>query len=151
MKRWIGLLTIATMLVGSIGCSMCCGPYDYDYPTFGGKHQRVNPSYGRVGSIFSDPLASFGDASADSNLKAPPEPRSSTIDDDDLDLDQRLRDEIDNDDELQRELDDLKNLKDIDDLEGIDPMESTLPGEDAEAEKTTSTQNRLRGVQSSWR
>ena len=50
------------------GCSMCCGPYDYDYPSFGGAVQRSNPTWGRVGSVYSDP-GPFGGPGADSNLK----------------------------------------------------------------------------------
>ena len=50
------------------GCSMCSGPYDYDYPSFGGAVQRANANWGRVGSVYSDPGA-FGGPSADSNLK----------------------------------------------------------------------------------
>lgn len=42
-------------VAGAVGCSMCCGPYDYDYPMFQSSYQRVDPVYGRVGSIFSDP------------------------------------------------------------------------------------------------
>lgn len=50
------------------GCSMCCGPYDYDYPSFGGAVQRSHPSWGRVGSVYSDP-GPFGGPGADSNLQ----------------------------------------------------------------------------------
>lgn len=50
------------------GCSMCSGPFDYDYPSFGGSVQRANANWGRVGSVYSDPGA-FGGPSADSNLK----------------------------------------------------------------------------------
>ena len=42
------------------GCSMCCGDFDYHYPTRGGVYQRTNPEYGRVGSIYSDPMADPG-------------------------------------------------------------------------------------------
>lgn len=54
-----GLLLAAGLLLGS-GCSMCCGVSDYDYPTYGGLVQRQDSSYGRVGSIFSDPNAPTG-------------------------------------------------------------------------------------------
>ena len=60
---WAG--TIALLCTG---CSMCSGPYDYDYPNFGGAVQRSNANWGRVGSVFSDP-GPFGGPSADSNLK----------------------------------------------------------------------------------
>ena len=60
MKRYIttGLCLIALTATG--GCSMCCGVFDYDYPTFGGRHERVDRQWGRVGSIYSDP--NFGAA-----------------------------------------------------------------------------------------
>lgn len=63
------LLTIALPVAATTaGCAMCCGPYDYHYPTYGGRIQRVDPEYGRVGSVFSDPnLAGTGPV-ADSNL-----------------------------------------------------------------------------------
>lgn len=51
-------------IIGSVllsnGCSMCCGVYDYDYPTYGGLVQRSDASHGRVGSVFSDPNAPVG-------------------------------------------------------------------------------------------
>lgn len=50
---------------------MCCGPYDYHYPGFGGRIQRADPEYGRVGSVFSDPhMAGMGPL-ADSNIVEP--------------------------------------------------------------------------------
>ena len=61
---------------------MCCGPYDYDYPTFGGKHERVDRAYGRVGSVFSDPQAVYGGESADSNREIPEPLRKSNADKD---------------------------------------------------------------------
>ena len=122
---------------------MCCGPYDFDYPTYGGIHQRANPSQGRVGSVFSDPLYVATGPSADSNLKEHAEPRrplDQTEDDDDFDradedLDDDLEglddlDEID-DKKLDQEIDDLdRELKELDlendmddDLESIEPLE----------------------------
>jgi hypothetical protein len=80
MKRSIVILAIATATLSTFGCSMCCGPYDFDYPNFGGKHERVDPSYGRVGSIFSDPNANFDGDSPDSNLEPQPERRIKTGD-----------------------------------------------------------------------
>jgi len=73
-----------TVALGLVGCSTCSGPNDYDYPTFGGKHIRSDRSFGRVGSILSDPITSLTGPSADSNLKAPPEPVVSAPDEDDL-------------------------------------------------------------------
>jgi len=90
-----------------IGCSMCCGPYDFDYPTYGGIHHRSNPTFGRVGSPFSDPNTVVGGPSADSNLKPHPEPQGVQ----DLDLDEPLE----GDDDLDRVEEDLD-----DDLEGLD-------------------------------
>lgn len=52
-------ILLSGLLLGS-GCSMCCGVYDYDYPTYGGLIQRSDRSHGRVGSIFSDPNAPLG-------------------------------------------------------------------------------------------
>jgi hypothetical protein len=60
---------------------MCCGPYDYDYPTYGGKHERIDRTYGRVGSLFSDPQASYDGELADSNWKSPDSKRNSESDD----------------------------------------------------------------------
>lgn len=87
---------------------MCCGPYDFDYPTYGGIHHRSNPSYGRLGSTFSDPNYAGGGPSADSNLKPHPEPKV----DRDLGLDD---DSFEDDDDLERADEDLD-----DDLEGLD-------------------------------
>ncbi|MEM9941117.1 MAG: hypothetical protein AAF939_05970 [Planctomycetota bacterium] len=102
MNLLFKIFTVVVLCLSAVGCSMCCGPYDYDYPTFGGKHERVNANWGRVGSIFSDPLASISGPSADSNLKDPPEAgksRSFDFNDDNDELD-RLREK------LQKELND---------------------------------------------
>ena len=64
------LLALSMFAITLTGCSMCCGPYDYHYPTYGGRLQRANPTWGRVGSVLSDPYAAMG-PSADSNLTAP--------------------------------------------------------------------------------
>lgn len=76
MKNWIAFIAVVSVSLGSIGCTTCCSPHDYDYPTFGGKHPRVDPSYGRVGSIFSDPNATMSGPDADSNLTPMTEQRS---------------------------------------------------------------------------
>ena len=75
------LAAIAITAVFFSGCAMCCGPYDYHYPTFGGIVQRADPVWGRVGSPYSDP-GQFGGPSADYNL-APQEynPTKSDFDD----------------------------------------------------------------------
>ena len=72
MKRSILIIFVTTLSVGSLGCSMCCGPFDHDYPVYGGKFERVDSSYGRVGSIFSDPNAPDKGLSPDSNLEPQP-------------------------------------------------------------------------------
>jgi len=94
--------------ISFIGCSMCCGPYDFDYPTYGGIHHRSNPSYGRVGSPFSDPNWAGSGPSADSNLDPHPEPQVEQ----DLDTDDEP---LEGDDDLERVDEDLD-----DDLEGLD-------------------------------
>jgi hypothetical protein len=135
---------------------MCCGPYDFDYPVAGGIHQRANPAYGRVGSIFSDPNAIVSGDSADSNLKDPPPPsydepetKSSSGD-----AERELE-------ELNRELEEERRNRlrdDTDDLELIEPdiedpdMELDVPGS-ADDDSTASERLRprpLRGNQQ-WR
>jgi hypothetical protein len=118
---------------------MCCGPYDFDYPTYGGIHHRSNPSFGRLGSTFSDPNFAGGGPSADSNLKPHPEPKGDRdlgLDDEslegDLDLD-RVDEDLDDDlegldddlEELDRRLEELDQPeKDLDtELESIEPLE----------------------------
>jgi hypothetical protein len=82
MKNWIAIITVFSLTLGAVGCSTCCTPYDYDYPHFGGKYTRADASYGRVGSIFSDPNASATGPSADSNLTPMTEQRSKMLQDD---------------------------------------------------------------------
>ena len=142
----IALIAIAFVLTLT-GCSMCCGPFDYDYPTFGGKHLRGNRSHGRVGSVLSDPLTTLSGPNADSNLTPPPEPLESPSndeEDDDLLEDDLLDDSLDGDDSLdddllRDELDAIENnleriepepLRDSDDLrvpekDGDDSMASS--------------------------
>jgi hypothetical protein len=96
---------------------MCCGPYDYDYPSIGGKHQRADQSYGRVGSLFSDPYASPEGGTADSNLK-PPKPKGNRGLDDDSNEAQELRDR------LNKELEERKKSE---------PQSSPSPDDSKEA------------------
>lgn len=156
MNRWINLLFVTLICVSMFGCSMCCGPYDFDYPTFGGKYQRTNPSYGRVGSVFSDPNANAYGPSADSNLsvsglqrEAPDPLDDEEPQDPDLldDPDMSEPDELDSGfdesiDDLERELDELDKP-------------STLPEPNVEPdadETTASRMNRKRPTRSSaWR
>ena len=111
MKNQIAFLIAALFCFLSTGCSMCCGPHDYDYPDFGGKHPRQDRQHGRVGSILSDPLAPrAGGASADSNLLAPPPLRSSEPT------------EATEDPERDEDMDDIR--RDLEDLEDITPLDS---------------------------
>ena len=148
MQRLTILFILTVLPITFIGCSMCCGTNDFDYPTYGGIHQRADPARGRVGSILSDPFANFAGPSADSNLEPYPEPRSgrdtSDFDeDDDLDLD---REEEDLDDDLENLEDDLE--RDLErelerDLESIDPLDDDEP-ELNSAKKDTTTARRQR-------
>ena len=119
MKNQITFLIAALFCFLSTGCSMCCGPYDYDYPDFGGKHQRADRQHGRVGSILSDPLAPrAGGASSDSNLLPPPllrsmEPREL---DDDSDRDDDM-------DDMRRDFDDLEDITPLDDGEDLPSLD----------------------------
>ncbi len=140
MKNLVCMTTF--LLVFASGCSMCCGPFDYDYPTFGGKHQRTDRSYGRVGSALSDPSRTLFGPSADSNLTPPAEPNSASPDEDDdetIDLDSLDDSEMDNDVESK--------LKELDrELEGIEPLrngDSTDPPE-ADVDDNPTASNRWR-------
>lgn len=53
MKRFLTALLICSPLATLAGCAMCCSPFDYSYPTFGGKWQRTDREHGRVGSVFT--------------------------------------------------------------------------------------------------
>ncbi len=132
MTRQVYILTLTMMTLSFVGCSMCCGPFDFDYPTYGGIHQRSDPSYGRVGSVFSDPNAVASGPSSDSNLKPHPEPkdqRDLEVDDDPLErADEDLDDDLEGLDEdleeLDRKLDELDDVdQPRDDLESIEPLE----------------------------
>lgn len=46
-------MLISLPLASLAGCAMCCSPFDYSYPTYGGKWQRVDREHGRVGSVFT--------------------------------------------------------------------------------------------------
>lgn len=153
MKRWIAYIAILTLALGTtIGCSSCQNPNDFDYPNFGGIHPRANPSYGRVGSTFSDPNADSFGPSADSNLKAPEPPRANIssdtdIDDEpDLDLEAELE-ELENELQLERSREEIEPM--------LNPPESleTLPEpEDDGPTASRSWENRpLRPSQSNWR
>ena len=103
---------------------MCCGPHDFDYVTFGGKHQRSNPSWGRVGSVFSDPGSLPPGPAADSNLTAAKDKRRDSSDETDdtflEDLDEELNN-IDMLEEMDRELEELNKPKSDPDKTSIEP------------------------------
>jgi hypothetical protein len=42
------------------GCSICAPGFIDDYATVGGKWNRSDPTHGRVGSPFSDPVSGIG-------------------------------------------------------------------------------------------
>ena len=54
MIRTSAIVLLSIVSVCGLGCAMCCGPDMYTYPTYGGRVQRSDPEYGRVGSIYSD-------------------------------------------------------------------------------------------------
>lgn len=57
MRISASFIIFASMLAAS-GCAIGNPGYLDDYATVGGKWQRSDPTYGRVGSVFSDPDAS---------------------------------------------------------------------------------------------
>ena len=48
---FFGLLAL---LSSSLGCAMCCSPDDPNYGAYGGRWQRHDQAYGRVGSAFDE-------------------------------------------------------------------------------------------------
>ncbi len=135
----LGLLGTAALLY--TGCSMCCGPFDYHYPVFGGAVQRTDPVHGRVGSIYSDP-GPFGGPPADSNL-APQESEAKTDDLESLQLDD------DSDLEMPEELFNEKP----DDTDVLPPPDLQRPGpdEDTNSVRRLRTQSWQRGYRQQWR
>ena len=135
---------------------MCCGPFDYDYPTFGGKHPRANRSHGRVGSILSDPITTLTGPSADSNLTEPPEPLAVDAGETDIDLEDNDLDEDNEDifgesdsdedlklDSLEEELERIEPLKSDDATEKLD-IEAKSTEAEAADDSTASTRWRPR-------
>lgn len=53
MNRFLAMILICSPLAALAGCAMCCAPFDYAYPTYGGKWQRTDREHGRVGSLFT--------------------------------------------------------------------------------------------------
>jgi len=123
---------------------MCCGPFDYDYPTFSGKHLRADRSHGRVGSVLSDPFRTLTGPVADSNLTPPPEPNDPEEDADTLDLD-----DLDDLDDLETDSDVEAKMKELEkELEGIEPLRDSEaidnPGEDVSGDGNSTASNRWR-------
>ena len=52
MNRYLLHCLLIASLAALSGCAMCAGPFDHNYPAFGGAWQRSDPVNGRVGSIF---------------------------------------------------------------------------------------------------
>lgn len=74
MNRRSSLIPVALAAVCLSGCAMCCGPDMYTYPTHGGRIQRSDLEYGRVGSIYSDPVLDSGVTSAVPTQTSPTTP-----------------------------------------------------------------------------
>ena len=55
IMKTLSLFLKSVLAIGMSGCAACCNPYDFDYPAFGGKWERVDRQQGRVGSAFYDP------------------------------------------------------------------------------------------------
>ena len=141
MKNQIPL-AIAALVCFLTGCSICCGPHDYDYPDFGGKHQRQDRRHGRVGSILSDPLAPrAGGASADSNLLAPPPLKSLEPVEEDF-----VPDRDDEVDDIKHDLEDITPLdsdgEDLPPLDEIDELDGSNTRRSPVNKKTRRIRNR---------
>lgn len=48
----IALCGLLLLCVAHTGCSLCCTPWDYAYPTYGSLTPRDDQFEGRVGSMF---------------------------------------------------------------------------------------------------
>lgn len=129
-------LIVLVLTLSTTGCSMCCGPFDYDYPAFGGKQLRANRSHGRVGSILSDPITTLRGSSADSNLTEHPLPVESASDeDDDLYDDEILDEDLDTDD----------GDSGLEELEGIEPLRTEeAPGTQGGTSEDSTASSRWR-------
>ncbi len=53
MKKLLAVIAIASLVPLFSGCAICCGTYDYAYPSYGGKWDRGDRFHGRVGSNLS--------------------------------------------------------------------------------------------------
>lgn len=76
MVRRLFSLALLSLVTASLGCAVCCGPDDPNYAAYGGRWQRHDLSYGRVGSAFAeagyDALAP-GDMLPEDDVPAEPE------------------------------------------------------------------------------
>ena len=152
MKNRIAFIILAAVTIGTTGCSMCCGPYDYDYPAFGGLNPRVDQRNGRLGSVFSDPNAMVVGDSADSNLTPPPEPKSSTIDEmgDEDDPEEELR-KIEKDLERQRQKNKLNREDDPLDPESLESLPEPDTNTDNNGTASRLWRNRPLRSKQTWR
>ncbi len=53
MKRFLAVLLMG-LTGAAAGCAMCSSCDDYNYSAQGGRWQRADPVFGRVGSAFTD-------------------------------------------------------------------------------------------------
>lgn len=83
---------LALLLVCELGCVVCDGPQDYQYPAYGGTRDRLDRTTGRVGSII-DTAADQGlfQGTPQSAAEPVPEPPLSPWDPDDIDADEMRR------------------------------------------------------------
>ncbi len=72
-------LVASLIIAGTFGCSICCGPDDYNYGAYGGLHTRSDMQHGRVGSVFSDPNGSAIKLTPYTEFSEPVEPSSEKL------------------------------------------------------------------------
>ena len=53
MKNLLLFVSLVAIIPLFSGCAMCCGTHDYAYPAYGGKWERGDRFWGRVGSPLS--------------------------------------------------------------------------------------------------
>lgn len=66
------LVSCAALLALAAGCAMCSSCDDYSYAASGGRWERLDPCFGRVGSAFTPEVGTEVDG-------APSEPSSESI------------------------------------------------------------------------
>jgi hypothetical protein len=77
MRRLSKLLPLLFCSFLASGCTLCCAPFDCDYPYCGGKWVRTNPSSGRVGSLFDEAGAPVESAPTAAGQPTPAQPQAS--------------------------------------------------------------------------